>query len=306
MTASTSLERSRVAMPAPTPLQTPLGQIIEPFRDRLSPFLRDGITLERVAVELNLASRTTPNMDKCVPEELVDAVCRALQTGGTIGQDVYIVPFFSSKRNVYEPTVMLDYKFKTELVVHAGGARSIDARPVWSDEKFSIEYGSEPRIEHTPSLSPDKKRTLVGAYAVAFLGFNHKPKIQFMPIAEIETIRKRSKQWNPEKVPVCPGWYACARVVHQIVKLLPKNARLRAVIDLMDREERDEFEVPAPELETNGRPMLPAEDAEVLPPDDEEDFSDEDIVAADRKVEQQGLGIADQPRRQKSAQAQGR
>jgi hypothetical protein len=91
-----------------SPLETTLGQMIEPFQARLTPFLRDGYTLERVAAELNLASRTTPNLDKCVPEELVDAVCRALQTGGTIGQDVYIVPFFSSKRNVHEPTVMLD------------------------------------------------------------------------------------------------------------------------------------------------------------------------------------------------------
>lgn len=225
-----------------SPLETTLGQMIEPYRARLTPFLRDGITLERVAAELNIASRTTPNLDKCVAEELVDAVCRALQTGGTIGQDVYIVPFFASKRNVYEPTVMLDYKFKAELIVQAGGARSIDARPVWSDEPFEVRYGSAPAIDHKPSKLPDARRVLTGAYSVAFMGYNHAPKIHYMPIAEVEAIRKRSKQWNPEKVKVCPGWYACARTVHQIAKLLPKNPKLRTVLDLLDREEREEFE----------------------------------------------------------------
>jgi recombinational DNA repair protein RecT len=266
-----------------SPLETPLGQIIAPYQATLAPFLRDGVTLERVAAELVLASRKTPNLDRCVPAELVDAVCRALQTGGTIGTDVYIVPFFSSQRSVHEPTVMLDYKFKVELVVHAGGARSIDARPVWSDEMkdFAVHYGSNPRIEHTPSKAPARDRKLMGAYSVAFLGYNHAPKIHWMPIDEIEAIRKKSKQWNPEKVKLCPGWYACARTVHQIVKLLPKNAKLRAVMDLMEREEREEF---GEAEEIHPEPMQALRPASVTEDGVDLEMTDEEIAAMDTAV----------------------
>ena len=63
------------------PLGTTLGQMIAPYRAQLAPYLRDGTTLERVAAELVLASRRTPNLDKCQPMVLVDAVCRALDSG---------------------------------------------------------------------------------------------------------------------------------------------------------------------------------------------------------------------------------
>lgn len=293
-----------------SPLETTLGQMIEPYRARLEPFLRDGITLERVAAELNIAARTTPNLDKCVPEELVDAVCRALSTGGIIGQDVYIVPFFSSKRNVYEPAVMLDYKFKSELVVQAGGARSIDARPVWSGEPFAVTYGSTPSIQHSPASIPDRNRQLVGAYAVAFMGYNHTPKIHFMPIAEIEAIRKRSKQWNPEKVRVCPSWYGCARAVHQLVKLLPKNPKLRAVMAMMEQADREEFG----EAEViEDRPALPRPeyvDEYGVDHSDDDEMTDQEIAKQDQKQESQSpqssLDLPSRPRQRSAVRDGGR
>lgn len=230
---------------APSALESSFGQVIKKHRELLEPFLRDGLTLERVAAELVLASRKTPNLDKCPAPLLVDAISRALQTGGTIGEDVYLVPFKNTKKEIYEPTVMLSYRFKAELVVLAGGARSIDTRPVFSDEPFEITYGSTPSVKHSPSMRPEAGRQLIGAYAVAFLGFNHAPKVHWISLAEVEVIRKRSKEWNPDKVPVCPPWYACVRAVHQLVKLLPKNPRLAKLYAVMEFEERAEFEEPA-------------------------------------------------------------
>ena len=174
--------------PARDPLETPLGQALAPYRAQLVAFLRDDVTLERVVAELVLASHQTPNLDKCPAPLLVDAVCKALQTGGTIGQDVYVVPFYNTKAGHHEPNVIVDYKFKAELVVRAGGARSIDAHPVYSDEQFEVRYGSEPRLYHEPSKAPQRGRKLIGAYAVAFFGFNHVPKFKWMTLEEVEKI----------------------------------------------------------------------------------------------------------------------
>lgn len=229
---------------APSPLESPIGQTIDAYRAQLEPFLRDGLTLERVAAELVLASHKTPNLDKVAAPLLVSAVCRAIQTGGVIGDDVYLVPFKNSKTGAYEPTVMLNYRFKAALAVMAGAARSIDARPVWSDESFEVDYGTNPSIRHAPLKIPLAKRQLVGAYAVAFMGHNHAPKVHWMPLVEIEAIRARSKEWNPGKVVVCPPWYACARVVHQLVKLLPQIAKLGRLLGIMEEEEREFNDAP--------------------------------------------------------------
>ena len=240
-----TLARSQVAVAAPTttgvalapsPLETPLGRILEPYRAQLAPFLRDGITLDQVAAELVLASRKTPNLDKCPPPALVDAVCRALQTGGTIGRDVYIVPFFTN--GTYEPTVMLDYKFEAALVVLAGGARSIDAENVYEKEPFEMQLGSSPYLHHQP-LPPSSRGKRIGAYAIAHLGHGHAPKIKWLSDEQIEAIRKTSKQWSPAKVKDSPEWYGPKSAVHRVTGLLPKNPRLRAMMDLVDRAERE-------------------------------------------------------------------
>ncbi len=49
------------------PLASNIGQMIEPYRAQLAPFLRDGLTLERVAAELVLASRKLPKLAECAP-----------------------------------------------------------------------------------------------------------------------------------------------------------------------------------------------------------------------------------------------
>lgn len=267
MTVSLRPERAEVTVR--DPMGTPLGQMLEPYRAQLTPFLWEGITLEKVAVQLLLASRKVPDLVKCDPPVLVDAVCRALEYGGNIGQDVHLVPF-KNKAGALEPTLMLDYKFKVALVVAAGGARSIDAHCVWSDETFDIQLGSEPRITHRPAMSPDPKRTLLGAYAVAHLSQRVPPMIKWMSITEIEAVRKGSRQWGPNSNPpvlVCPPWYAIKTVVHRVVKLLPKNPKLAQLYARFEREEGAEFGDPT---DADARPAHVTPDGEDLsfaPPD---------------------------------------
>lgn len=261
MTVSLRPERAEVTVR--DPMGTPLGQMLEPYRAQLTPFLWEGITLEKVAVQLLLASRKVPDLVKCDPPVLVDAVCRALEYGGNIGQDVHLVPF-KNKAGALEPTLMLDYKFKVALVVAAGGARSIDAHCVWSDETFDIQLGSEPRITHRPAMSPDPKRTLLGAYAVAHLSQRVPPMIKWMSITEIEAVRKGSRQWGPNSNPpvlVCPPWYAIKTVVHRVVKLLPKNPKLAQLYARFEREEGAEFGDPT---DADARPAHVSPDGEDL------------------------------------------
>lgn len=290
---TTAVARRDTVAAVPAPLETPLGQIIAPYRELLTPFIRDGHTFERVCAELALAAQKTPHLDECDPKLLVDAVSRALDTGGTIGQDVYLLPFKNKGR--YEPSVAVDYKFKASMVCLAGGARSIDARVVYDDEHFKPRYGDRPGIDHSPAIMGKPGRKVIGAYAIAFHGINHHPTVLWMPLKEIEEVRSRSKQWSPSAgIKDCPVWYACKTAVHRVVKLLPKNPKLARVLGLIEREEIEEgvAEVAGEMVDTATGEILPPP-ARVMPvgPDTGKplaDFSDEHLARIIAWCEEKG------------------
>lgn len=243
MTIATRPESASTALALHDPLGTALGKMIAPYRAQLAPYLRDGTTLERVAAELVLASRRTPNLDKCEPMVLVDAVCRALDTGGIIGKDVFIVPFKDGKTGQFEPSVMTHYKFEAKLVLATGAARSIQEACVYDDElaTFQVIGGTDPAIIHHPAIAPKAGRQLVGAYAVVNIGFNHRPIFKWLPLAKLEARRARSKEWNPTKVKACPEWWACKTAIREAVKLFPDNPKLAGLLARYAKDEEAEY-----------------------------------------------------------------
>jgi hypothetical protein len=112
---------------------------------------------------------------------------------------------------------------------------------VYEHEPFSLMLGSEPRLTHQP-LAPSARGKLIGAYAIAHLGFSTPAKIKWMTLEEIEQIRAMSKQYNPKQAGTAPiAWYGEKCCVHRIAKLLPKNPRLKQLLGQIEREDVLEF-----------------------------------------------------------------
>lgn len=263
---------------ATAPTTFPLRQVIEAHRDVISPLCTNGISVESVIAQLWIASRKSPDILKATPESLVPAISRALEVGGVIGRDVHILTFKDNRRNVIEATDCLDFKFMVELVVAAGGARSVDARIVYANDQFNVEYGTNPHIHHIPAGFGKDRGAMIGAYAVAFIGASTPPKFVALRMEQIETIRKKSKQWNEQKIGACPEWYAAKTAVRQLVKLLPKNPKLARAMEVMDRDERV-----ADAEEIEAVVTMPAAD-EIRPPDvsaDGEDLTYDDSAEVD-------------------------
>lgn len=225
---------------SPVPPDFALVPVIDKNRALLTAKLPHGFSIEQMIVELYLASQKDQNLLKVGADDLVPALCDALDTGGTIGKDVYLLTFYSSRKSKTEVAVALNYQFKAELVVRAGGARSIDAFVWYSKEPFDHQLGTTPGIRHK-KLPPSARGHMMGAYAVAHLGHGV-VKVEVIDIESIEAIRKTSKQWNPEKAgKECPDWYACKTAVHRLVKLLPKNPKLTRLLGRIQQEEAIEF-----------------------------------------------------------------
>jgi phage RecT family recombinase len=220
----------------------PIESLVEQHRPMLTALLPTGIDLHQAMGQLLLLTREQPKLLDVArknPETLVNAFGRAVSLGGIVGRDVYLVPFWNTKQDRYEVSVITDYKFSIALVVAAGGARSVQARAVYANEPFKIAYGTNPSIEHEP-LHPDERGDLIGAYAIARMSA-YVTQFEYMPLAEIEGIRANSREWGPKKITRCPAWYAKKTVLNQLTKVLPKNAKLGRSLDLIAEQERLEF-----------------------------------------------------------------
>jgi len=206
-------------------------------RARITPMLR-GVEYERVIGEVYLAVGENPDILKCSGESIVRAVARVCSWGLTVGETAHLVPYGNKL------IAIQDYKGKIELILAAGGARAIDAQVVYEKEFFEHEEGTNPFVKHIPARRASERGVLVGAYAIADHGPDRKPHIKYMAIEDVDAIRlKCSKQW---KQGPCPPWYAMKTAVHQLAKLLPKNAKLAAVLAKLDEDETDELDAAGP------------------------------------------------------------
>jgi len=255
------------------PEHFPLRAIIEQHRDVLTPLCGPGVELERVIAQVWIASRKEPKLLRATPTSLIPAISRALEVGGVIGRDVHLLVFGT------EAVDCVGYMFMVELIVAAGGARSIDARCVYEGETYEPVYGTNPHIVHRPTPFGVKRGKLLGAYAVAHFGQQHQPKFVEMRLEEIEVVRAKSQSWA--KLRECPDWYAMKTAIRRLAKLLPKNPKLASVLSRLDAAERPHEAVEEAEWSESApepRPETVSPDGEDLtyermdpdePPDDE-------------------------------------
>jgi phage RecT family recombinase len=236
---------ARTASQEPIPARLSELLVHDSARKIIGPFVPRGVAYETIAQEAMFAIDRNPDLKDCKPLSLLRAIGRCAATGLVIGETVHLVPFrqnIGTRQNpeyVVNCQRIIDYKGEIELVLRANGARAIYAEPFFENEKFKVEQGTEPRIVHEPIWSPAKRGRMLGAYAVAKIN-RYDLRIFVMDIAEIERIRKaHSKICSPDKVPICPDWYARKTAVHQLVKLLPMNPRMRVLSALFEQENEE-------------------------------------------------------------------
>lgn len=216
--------------------------LMELHQDRITPFLPKGMTFQRVIGEVALAASENPTLLECTPESIVRGVIRALRMDLEIGVDFFLVPFRDRGQMVC--TGIPGYRGLADLAQRCGAARSVEAHCVYEGESFKIEHGLVPQLYHHPHLIASDRGKLLGAYYIIKLGRGKDPLFDFLPIADIEAVRKMSKQWSPEKVRECPPWWAEKRAILKGLKLVPKNAAFAAKLALWEEGDAAEFVAP--------------------------------------------------------------
>ena len=193
-------------------------QAMIPFKqglEKLKPHLNDALpstvakymTPERLVKITTAGLSRNPSLLRCTPRSVLVGVMEAAglgldATGGSLGQ-AYLVPYRNRKNSTMEAQLIIGYRGLITLARRSGEIVSIDAKLIYEDDEFEIEYGLEPILKHKPNLKAERDTSkIVAGYCVAKFkdGGSH---LEVMTKPEIDAIRKRSRAsdngpWNTD------------------------------------------------------------------------------------------------------------
>lgn len=195
--------------------------------------LRGGLTKERLALSTLQAMKKKPELmdvEKTDMESLRIAIVEAGQMGLIPdGRRGALVKY--GREVQFQPMVW----GIVELMIRAG-VKKVESRVVYANDRYEIEYGTNPRIVHVPAR--ENRGAPIAAYAVVWLPAGD---TQFEPMTkeEIYVIRARSKSFQKKQGPWMTDELEMWRktVVKRLGKYVPQTDELTLAIQRDDEIE---------------------------------------------------------------------
>jgi recombination protein RecT len=223
---------------------TLVGQFFEANLPAIKAVLPEHMKPERMMKIALRCLRTTPKLMACTLESLFGAVITCSQLGlepNTPQGHIYLIPFENKRKRCHEVQVLIGYKGLVDLARRSGEIDTLSTRPVFENDEFEIEYGTDESIRHRPCLDGDPGE-MIGVYAVAKLKGGG-VQFEFMPRSAIERIRDGSQgyqsavRFNKNDNPWQTNFEEMARktAIRRITKYLPSSVELSGALALDDR-----------------------------------------------------------------------
>lgn len=114
------------------------------------------LTPERFSRMAMTAITKTPKLAECSPQSFIGSLLTAAQLGlepnTPLGQ-AYLIPFYNSKKRIYECQFQVGYKGMIDLCNRSGEIKNIEAHIVYQNDEFEFEYGLDSKLKHKPCMS---------------------------------------------------------------------------------------------------------------------------------------------------------
>lgn len=232
----------------------------ETFKLAISELKSKYITADRmVRIALNAINRT-PALVDCTQPSFFSALMRLSEVGlEPDGYHAHLIPFNRKIKNprkgekeyIKEVQLIIDYKGLVTVIRRNPAIAVVKGAVVYSQDKFTYREGSDRYFEHEPAyVEGDEIR---GAYSFVKFAAINDWELSYMPIWELEGIRKRSKASDS-------GPWVTDRTQMYIKTALRRHAKM---LPLTAEEQRatllDDDTI---EIEDQGRKSLPQRTAE--------------------------------------------
>ena len=176
-----------------------------------------------------------PRLLDCTQRSLLACVMTAAQLGlepdQFLGQ-CYLVPF-RNKRGFTECQLIPGYRGYIALARRSGEVQSVSSQVVYMKDYFELQFGLEEKLVHVPADDADRGE-VKGAYVV----FKYKDgshSFDYMPRAEIDRIRKRSKSADDGPWVTDYAEMSKKTVIKRHAKLAPLSVEFAKAATLEDR-----------------------------------------------------------------------
>lgn len=201
-----------------------------------------GYDPERNIRNFNLAAMKTPDLLECSLASIFVSYCHAAAMGLEIENGLghgYLAPFNKNigtrdnPRWAKECQFIPGYRGLAYAAIRSAVAIDVDGIAVFKKDAFSWREGSDPRIDHTPSLELDPGE-LVAAYA-RFVLPDGRVKQHVMPRWAIDKVKAASQTGRKDKGP-WRDWFeamAAKSPIKRGAKLLPISSEDRRALTFM-------------------------------------------------------------------------
>lgn len=126
------------------------------MRDQIALALPKMIDPDRFYRIVLTAVSNSPRLEECTFESFMGAMMQAAQLGlepnTPLGQ-AYMIPFWNSRKRVYECQFQIGYHGMIALAMRSGEINEIRAETVFENDEFEYELGWDQRLVHRPALT---------------------------------------------------------------------------------------------------------------------------------------------------------
>jgi len=217
-----------------------LRSLLEEKKSSIAEVAAKAIRPERLTKMALVAASRDNGLLECTQLSIVRALMDAAELGvdvsGQLGS-AYLIPYWNKDIGAKEATFMLGYRGMIELARRSGEISTIEARAVYANDDFTVEYGLNPTIRHTPPPLGDPRGEVIGVYAVASLK-DGTTQFEVMDRSEIDKIRQGSKAAGSGPWRDFYGEMARKTVVRRLFKYLPISVDVRVQLaETLERED---------------------------------------------------------------------
>ena len=220
--------------------QMSFPQMLDKFKGEIARALPKHLSGDRMCRIALTEFRKNPKLKQCEPKSVFAAIIQSSQLGLEVGLmgEAYLVPFKTECQLIPGFTGLM------KLARNTGKIDDIYAHSVREKDEFSIQFGLDRTLKHSPLMSgsfpadDNARGPIVGYYAVAVFS-DGKKTFQAMSQADVEKIRdkspgyKMSKQYNKQSLwDTYPEEMGIKTVIRRLCKYLPKSPELAAALAL--------------------------------------------------------------------------